>query len=543
MKKWWLFLLITLSMLMLSTDQNRFFRISKSLEMFADTYRVVNNQYVDKTDPNKLMRIAIDTMLKKLDPYTNYFSEAEMEQLRIGMKGGWDGIGVEITKHKGAVLINELVEGTPAHEKGIEIGDVLLSIDGVEITERKVKDIENLLHGKLGTQLTIKIKRPITGKEEEITLARTKVVKKNVPYHGMLNDTTAYIVLTTFTERAAANIADAFKELQEDYTPKQLILDLRDNGGGLLIEAVNICNLFVQKGLGVVSTRNKIADWDRSFRTLNQPIDTKIPIAILINGRSASASEIVAGALQDFDRALLIGRKSFGKGLVQNVKDIGYSSRVKLTTAKYYIPSGRCIQALEYEDGQAVKIADSLKTEFKTANGRVVYDGTGLFPDYEVAKPKESAIVKSLKKKLVFFAYANAFYAENDSIVSAADFEVTDALFEDFVSFIKKEKHTYVTSTERELKKIKAQAKREGHYDVLKPTLSKMEKQIVEDKAQDLKKHEAEIKRLLKEEIVSRYYFERGVIEARLSQDIDIDEAINLFADKKKFKSLLAPPK
>lgn len=541
MKKGWLFLIIAISVLALSTDQNRFFRISKSLEMFAESYRVVNNQYVDKTDPNKLMRIAIDTMLKKLDPYTNYFSEAEMEQLRIGMKGGWDGIGVEITKHEGNVLIKELVEGTPAHEKGIQIGDILLSIDGADIKSRKTKDIENLLHGKLGTELTIKIKRAVTGKEEEITLARTKVVKKNVPYHGMLNDTTAYIVLTTFTERAAANIADAFKELQEDYTPKQLILDLRDNGGGLLIEAVNICNLFIPKGLEIVSTRNKIADWDRSFKTLNNPIDTRIPISILINGGSASASEIVAGALQDFDRALLVGTKSFGKGLVQNVKDIGYSSRVKLTTAKYYIPSGRCIQALEYEDGTAVRIADSLKTEFKTASGRVVYDGAGLFPDYKVNKDKESALTVSLKKDLMFFGFANMFYAEHDSIVSAKEFEITDALFQEFIAYIKRKGHTYSTDTEKELKKITQQAKKEGHYDVIKPTLDKMESQLLADKSQDLQKYEEEIKRLLKEEIVSRYYFERGVIEARLSQDIDIDEAIKLFADKKKFKSLLEP--
>lgn len=536
----WLLLLLIGGGVALATS-GRFLKISQSMENFAAAYRIINSQYVDETDPNQLMRIGIDSMLGHMDPYTNYFSEAQMVQVKMGVKGGWDGIGIELTENDGQIVIKELVEGTPAEENDLRVGDVLLKIDGTILLDRKVEDVSQTLQGKAGTQVSIEVMRPSSGKIRQLTIERTKVTKKNVPYYGMLDDETGYIVLTTFSQRAGGNVQDAFKALQSEHNPKQVILDLRDNGGGYLIEAVNICNIFLDKGNEIVYTRAKIPEWDRSFKTLNAPIDTKMPLIVLMNGHSASASEIVAGALQDLDRAVLLGRNSFGKGLVQNTKDIGYSSKVKLTTAKYYIPSGRCVQALNYKDGVPVKVADSLRQEFVTKSGRKVYDGKGLEPDYKVKEVEKSVLLAALVNENLIFDYANMYREENDSIVAAKEFNLTDEAFNDFVLYATDKWLTYKTNTEKTLEKLEAQARKEGTYADLASHFKETKAKIQAEKARSFKENKTEVKEYLEQEIVGRYYYMTGQVENRLARDTDVAEAIKLFKDKARFEKLLQP--
>lgn len=534
--------LVALSLMFMATGGERYLKIAKSMEIFAEAYRIVNTDYVDETDPNLLMRIAIDSMMAGIDPYTNYFSEAQMERLRINYKGFWDGVGIEIIEHSGKIIVSAVVEESPASEADILVGDEILEIEGSSIKNKKVEDIEQTLHGKEGTLVSVKMRRPATDEEKIHNLTRGKIVRKNVPYYAMVDENTAYIVLTTFSERAGANVGDALKELQEKHKPKQVILDLRENGGGLLIEAVNLCNIFVNKGEEIVATRNKVADWDRPFPTLNNPVDTKIPLIVLINDRSASASEIVAGAIQDLDRGVLLGQRSFGKGLVQNTYDIGYNSKVKLTTARYYIPSGRCIQALEYKGGKSVEIADTLYKSFVTRRGRPVNDGGGLLPDYDVPKQAQSTIAKGLVSSKQIFDYATDYRAKHDSIVAAEQFRLSDADFDDFVQFLKKRNYTYKTNSEKAMDVMIANAKKDGNYEQLKASFDAMQKSIEDAKKQDIFKYKKEIVMLLEEEIVGRYYYEKGTIQLRLQRDVEVQEAIKLFGDSDKFSQLLAAP-
>jgi carboxyl-terminal processing protease len=536
----WLLLLLIGGGVALATS-GRFLKISQSMENFAAAYRIINNQYVDETDPNQLMRIGIDSMLGHMDPYTNYFSEAQMVQVKMGVKGGWDGIGIELTKNDGKIVIKELVENTPAEKNDLRVGDVLLKIDGTVLDDRKIEDVSQTLQGKAGTKVTVEVMRPSTGKVRELLIERTKVTKKNVPYYGMLDDETGYIVLTTFSQRAGGNVQDAFTALQAEHNPKQVILDLRNNGGGYLIEAVNICNIFLDKGNEIVYTRAKIPEWDRSFKTLNTPIDTKIPLIVLMNGSSASASEIVAGALQDMDRAILLGRNSFGKGLVQNTKDIGYSSKVKLTTAKYYIPSGRCVQALNYKNGVPVKVPDSLRQEFTTQSGRKVYDGKGLEPDYKVEEVKNSVLLNALIQENLIFDYANQYREEHDSIVAAKEFNLSDKAFNNFVLYATDKWLTYQTTTEKALEKLKKQAKQEGTYTALVNQFKQAKANLQAEKVASFEKNKTEVKEYLEQEIVGRYYYMTGQVENRLARDIDVAEAIKLFKDKERFEKLLKP--
>jgi len=526
----------------MATDGNRFVKLAQSMEIFSDAYRAVNEMYVDETDPNLLMRSAIDSMLASIDPYTNYFSEYQMEKTRINFKGFWDGVGFSIIEHNGKIVVSEVFEESAASSAGVFTGDELIAVEGTKVKGKALEDIEQSLHGKEGTQVSVTLRSRENGTEKDLSLTRSKIERKNVPFFDMIDENTAYIVLTTFTERAGGNIADALKELQKKHKPKQVILDLRDNGGGLLIEAVNICNLFVKKDQEIVSIRSKIKEWDRPFSTRENPIDLNIPLIVLINENSASASEIVAGAIQDLDRGILLGRKSFGKGLVQNVYDIGYNSKVKLTTARYYIPSGRCIQALDYRDGKGVLKTDTTSRQLLTKNGRKINDGGGLSPDVFVLSNDNSAVLKSLQNNKVIFDYANLYQAEHDSIQSAEKFQLTEAEFEDFLKYIKRPEIKFPIEAEKELDSCIAVAKSEGSFNLLKNSFDKLEKQLKNEKAKDLDKNRKLIKEALEEEIVLRYYYEKGKIQLRLKRDKDVQEAIKLFADEKRFKALLSAP-
>lgn len=541
--KWLLLLLVAGGFFALSTDANRLLKISQSMENFAQTYRIINYQYVDETDPNQLMRTAIDSMLGHLDPYTNYFSEAQMVRVKMGAKGGWDGIGIELGEIDGRAVVVEVIENTPAEKNKIQVGDILTEIDGTAIGDQPIEAVSQTLQGKAGTKVKVKFTREVTDTVLDLEIERAKVNKKNVPYYGMLDERTGYIVLTTFSQSAGANVEAALKALQEEHEPTQIILDLRNNGGGFLIEAVNICNLFVPKGNEIVYTRNKIAKWDRSFKTINNVVDRNIPLVVLMNGSSASASEIVAGALQDLDRAVLAGRNSFGKGLVQNTKDVGYSSKVKLTTAKYYIPSGRCVQALEYKNGKPVSIADSLRKEFETKNGRKVYDGKGLEPDFKIEAEKEPMIVQAANKEKLLFKFATKYYNEHDSIVAAKEFEITEKDYADFVKMATPIWNNYKTETEKTLDELEAQAKKEGSLQDLKTEIAAARAAIIKDKNVAFSQHKKELKEALEQEIVGRYYYMTGQVENRLARDKDVLEVLELLSDKDKFNELLAPSK
>lgn len=535
-----LLLVLSSSFFFLATDDNRYFEISKNMEIFANLYRSVNAHYVDEVDANQLMVNSIDAMLESLDPYTVFYSEAEVQNIRKAIIGTEHDIGIDVLKRGDEIVIRRVFKGTPAEEAGLKVGDVVLKVGGDEVRDRSAQEVEEAVSGQLGSMVQLTVLPAGQSKPVEHVLKCAKVTIPNVPYYGMVDEHTGYIVLSTFTENAGGNVAEAFKTLEEDYELKQVIIDLRDNGGGLLIEAINLCNIFIDKGREVVSTRNKIEDWDRSFKTPERAIDTDIPLIVLINDGSASASEIVAGAIQDFDRGLLVGRKSFGKGLVQNHRDVGYNSRIKVTTARYYIPSGRCIQALEYKDGKPIEIADSLRRVFKTKGGRTVYDGGGLKPDFKVKVATETGVAKDLVERHFIFDYATKYVSERDSIPPAIEFELGAADFQNFLAYLKSRNYTYTAESENALEALRQVSEADGYLASIDDEITGMQAAILEDEHHDLRRHEEEILRLLEKEIASRYYYERGRVEAGLRKDKDVRAAIDLFNNKTRYNNLLS---
>lgn len=524
-----------------STDYNKYFEISKNLEIFANMYKELNTAYVDEIDPAKLMRTGIDAMLESLDPYTNYISEAEMEGFKLQITGKYGGIGAGIrkTKEMDYVVITEPYEGFPAHKAGLQAGDMIVNIAGKSAKDKTTKEVSNILKGAPGDEVSFTVRRPGTPKDFEVTVTREEVKIPNVPYSGMIDDETAYVTLTTFSERAGKNVADALQKLQKDNDVKSVILDLRGNGGGLLKEAVNLSNVFIGKGEEVVTTRSRSVENDRSFRTLNKPMDLEVPLVVLIDASSASASEIVSGVMQDLDRGILIGQESFGKGLVQNTREVGYGSKLKLTTAKYYIPSGRCIQAVNYKDGKSTTIKDSLRTEFKTRNGRSVFDGAGVKPDIEVEIEELSNIARTLVRKNIIFDYATEYKQRNAEIAPAKEYAFSEADFKDFERFLNERDHSYDTASEKELKQLEEKAKKENYYDAIKTDLEAMTRKIDADKKKDLYKHKKQITHLLEQEIIKRYYFQKGSIEADLDGDPYIEAALKVLKDPNRYKSIL----
>ncbi|MEM6725206.1 MAG: S41 family peptidase [Bacteroidota bacterium] len=524
-----------------TTSYNKYFEISKNLEIFANLYREINTYYVDDVDPAALMRTGVDAMLESLDPYTNYISEAEMAGFRLQITGKYGGIGASIRTGKDFVIITEPYEGFPAHKSGLLAGDKILTVNGKSAKGKNTKQVSDILKGAPGDKVNISVLRP--GQEEpmKFEIVREEIKIPNVPYYGMIDENTGYIVLTTFSEKAGANVANALKELKSENDVKNVILDLRGNTGGLLKEAINVSNVFIDKGQEIVTTRGKIKDWDRGFKTLNQPVDLDIPLVVLINRVSASASEIVSGVIQDLDRGVLIGQKSYGKGLVQNTRDVGYNSKVKLTTAKYYVASGRCIQAVSYSDGEPIEVPDSLKTVFKTKNGRPVFDGGGVDPDLTVGIDRYGKITQALLRNNLIFDYATIYFQEYESIQPALDFSFSDADYDAFKSWLADKDYSYETESEKVLKKLRETVKEESYYDAVESSLADMESQMDSDKSKDLEKFKGEIKDLLEREIASRYYLAKGRIEVGLKNDEEIKEAIALFNDPARYQSILEP--
>ena len=519
-------------------DHDKLFEISKNIEIFTNLYQEINTHYVDDLNPSKMMRIGIDAMLEALDPYTNYISESEIEGYRYITEGKYKGIGADFIKIGDEVTVSAPLENSPASKAGLKAGDVLIAVDGKEVAGKRSSDVSRFLKGFPGTEVELTIKRPGSSGEQKLTLTRDEVKVENVPYSGMLNEEVGYLALTTFTRNAGRNVADAVKKLKEN-NPKMkgVVFDLRGNGGGLLAEAVNVSNVFVDKGELVVTTKGKVIDWDRSYKTLNKPVDTDMPLIVLIDKGSASASDIVSGVIQDLDRGVLIGQRSYGKGLVQNTQDVGYNSKVKMTIAKYYIPSGRCIQGVEYADGTPVNIPDSLRTPFKTRSGRKVLDGGGVKPDLYLDKTESERILNSLNRKHLIFDYVTQYCLKQETIAAVEDFHFEK--FDDFITYLDKKGFAYDTESEKILADLKEKARSEKYDETLKVEFAAIEKKIMQAKKDDLIEFKAAIVDQIEKEIAARYYYEKGKIQIGLRNDSEIKEAIDMVNNPEKYKRLL----
>jgi carboxyl-terminal processing protease len=508
------------------------FEITKNLEVFNSLYRELNVAYVDNTDPGELITVGIDAMLKSLDPYTVYIPESRIEDFRFMTTGQYGGIGSMIRTINDQVVIAEPYEGFPAMKAGLKAGDIVLKVDDRSIDGMDQEEITTILKGESGTKVNIMIMRPGMSDTIVYELTREDIKVPDVPYYGMLKDSTGYIKLNSFTQSAYKEVYAAYKKLDQDGMNK-LILDLRGNGGGLLREAINIVNMFVPKGEVIVETKGKNPEWDKVYKGLNQPIDLKEPLIVLVDGGSASASEIVSGSLQDFDRAVVVGDTTYGKGLVQQTKELDYNAKLKVTVAKYYIPSGRCIQKLNYanrdEDGVVEEVPDSLLLPYYTRNNRSVINGRGIIPDVEVKLPPFSKIAYTLYVENYIFNYATIYQLNHPEIAPASEFTISDKDYEDFRSWLASQDFSYTTEIEEDYNNLLDAAKEEDYYEELSSNLISLKTRIEERKAQDFTIYKSEIVELLNNEIVSRYYYQIGRIENTLASDPYIKEAMTIF--------------
>lgn len=520
----------------------RNFEISKNLNIYYTLFRELNLFYVDEIDPGDLVKKSMDAMLTSLDPYTTYISESEIEDFKLMTTGQYAGIGSLISKHGDEVIIAEPYEGFPAFKAGLKAGDVLLEINGTSVLKKGTEDVSNLLKGQANVPLTIKIKRPGSEKTMEKKLVRENIQLKSVPYYGMIADSVGYIYLNQFTNKAAGEVKVALSNLKEQ-NAKSIVLDLRGNPGGLLDQAIEIVNLFVNKGENIVSTKGKVSKWDKNYKATKNPVDAEIPIAVLVNRGSASASEIVSGALQDLDRGIVIGQRTFGKGLVQTTRNLTYNSKLKVTTAKYYIPSGRCIQALDYsnrnDDGSVGKIADSLITEYHTKNGRSVYDGGGVLPDLKIKSERYSSLTVNLIRNFMIFDYATLYANSHDEIADSKSFKLTDEEFTEFTKFIKEKKFDYKSESTDILDALKKSAKEEKYFEISTKEFDALAAKLSPDLDRDLTRFKDEISDLLAHDIVKRFHYQKGGIEYRLQEDKTINKAIKVLQDKNEYVGIL----
>lgn len=521
---------------------DRYFEIARNLDIFASLFKEVNMWYVDDINPNKTIRTGIDAMLGSLDPYTNFISEDEVEDFRTLNTGQYGGIGAvtRIIDHR--TVVTMVYENYPAYKNGLRIGDEVLKMDGIELSRLTLEEANHLMRGQVGTNIKLTVKRMGQKAPIDIEFKREKIKISNVPYYGMLSTEVGYIQLTEFTPDAGKEVKTALLALKEKGAT-QLILDLRGNPGGLLHEAVNICNLFIPKGKKVVDTKGKVEDNNITYETLNTPVDLDIPVAVIINRGSASASEIVAGTLQDYDRAVIIGERSFGKGLVQVPRQLSYNSQVKITTAKYYTPTGRCIQVLDYthrrEDGSVGSIPDSVKKEFKTSRGRTVYDGGGIEPDLAVEVIEPATITQVLYLQGFIFDYATEYAFHHPTLAEPKNFAMTDAEYGEFVTWMKSKPYTINSPADEELAQLVEEAKKEKYYDELKPQLDQIRQKLTETHKNELSFHKDQIKLWLEREIASRYYFEKGVVEVGFKSDNELKSAMAILNNQKEYKRIL----
>ena len=520
-----------------------YFEVSKNLDIFSTLFREVNVQYVDSIEPGKLMKKGIQAMLESLDPYTDFIPESEIEDYRFITTGQYGGIGAVIKLKGDYVVISEPYEGFPAQLADLRIGDEILEVDNKSVKGKKTDEVSKLLKGRPKTTVKMLIRREGEKNTIEKVLTREEIKVKNVPYYGMITDGIGYIKLRSFTENSGKNVGNALKELKEKGMLKGLVLDLRSNPGGLLSEAVNVSNVFVNKGQDIVMTRGRLKESEKKFKAINNAIDPDLPLVVLVNSSSASASEIVSGSLQDLDRGVVIGQRTFGKGLVQSTRSLSYNTQLRITTAKYYIPSGRCIQALDYThrnaDGSVGKIPDSLITEFKTNAGRKVYDGGGVLPDVPMERRQLTSIAASLVNKNLVFDFATRYHRTHATITEARQFKLTAAEFHDFEEYIADKEYDYTTLSEKSMEELKKNTEVEKYFNDVKPEFEALKTKLAHNKKEDVRKNKDEIIQLLEEEIVSRYYFQSGRVEASFEHDAEIQKAIEMLSNSSVYSSIL----
>lgn len=524
------------------------FEVSKNLDIFNALVKEMEMFYVDSIDIEKAVRRGIDAMLGGLDPYTEYIPEQEMETLKLITTGEYGGIGsyIRARSANGPVMIAEPNEGMPAALAGLKAGDVILSIDTVDVSKATNERVSELLKGVPNTKVVLTIRRPGEKKNRKVEIMRKQIQVKQVTWYGVMPDSVGYIYLKGFTDKSAQEVKEAFEDLKKNHGIKSLVLDLRNNGGGVLEGAVQIVGMFVPKGSEVISTKGKIKQWDRVYRTSTEPLDTVMPLAVLINGGSASAAEIVSGALQDLDRAVLVGQRSFGKGLVQSTRDLPYEGKLKVTMSKYYIPSGRCIQQLDYthrkEDGSVDVIPDSLTSVFYTSKGRPVRDGGGVRPEFEVKEPKIPTLMYYLATDTIFFDFITDWVLRHPQIPPVEEFALTAADFEALKAYAKEKNFTYDRQSEKVLKNLKEVAEFEGYLDGDSAAFKAMEGKLTPDLDRDFDRFKDEVMKLMASEIVKRYYYQSGELIQNLKDDEVLEKAVEVLGDPALYKATLSAP-
>jgi carboxyl-terminal processing protease len=523
-------------------DDDHLFEISKNMEIFGTLFQQLNKLYVDEPQPGQLMKTGIDAMLASLDPYTNYISAEEIEDYRYQTSGEYGGIGAQVRQIGNDFYISEPYEGFTAQKNGLKAGDKILEVNGTDVKGKTYEQLGKLLKGIPNTPVKLKVERPGELKPLEFNLVRDEVKVKNVPYYNMLPNNVGYIRLSGFMDGAANEVREALLDLKQRGATS-IVLDERGNPGGLLREAVGIVNLFVDKGQLVVAMRGRVKDWDKEYKTEATPVDLQIPLAVIVNAWSASASEIVAGSLQDLDRAVIVGQRSFGKGLVQQTLPLSYGSLFKVTVAKYYTPSGRCVQSIDYShrnaDGTLTRFNDSLITSFKTKNGRTVWDGLGVIPDVELPERNYSVLTDSLLAKNLFFHYATIYAQAHPAIDASDKFRMTDAEYDAFVAWVKTQNYNYVSKEEKDLLDYKKHAEKNNSFAMASGEYDALLKKVQSGKADDFTEFKPEIKVLLESEIASRYYYESGRVGASLKDDPELKKATEIVTDPKGWKSIL----
>ncbi len=522
---------------------DNYFEISKNLDIMTTMLRELDLHYVDTIKPGELMKTGIDAMLESLDPYTDYIPESEIEDFRFMTTGEYGGIGALIQKDSTKIEVAEPYEGSPAAKAGLKAGDQIISVDGIALAGKSTDDVGKLLKGQPGTQLKMMVLSPGSTAPVEKVLTREAIRVSNVPYYGKVADNIGYIRLSEFTEDAGKNVRNALVELKKNENLKGVILDLRGNPGGLLNEAIDVVNVFEPKNQLVVNTRGRMKEWNHMDLTTLDPVDTSIHVVVLVNSGSASASEIVCGTIQDLDRGIVIGTRTYGKGLVQLTRPLSYDAQLKFTIAKYYIPSGRCIQVLDYThrnaDGSVSKVPDSLKSAFRTKHGRVVYDGGGVEPDIKMDPHKYSAIAINLQTQYLIFNYATIYVQKHPALTEASAFSLTDAEYNDFVQYVRSRNFKYITKTDQLLKQLKESTQTENYYDDLKDAYAKIADDVDEAKKNDLIKNKDEIKVFLEEEIASRFFYDQGRIQVGLKNDKETEKGIAILNDAIRYDSII----
>lgn len=529
-----------------SKNESKNFEMNKNLDIFYGIVRELDQFYVDSIKPDKLIKSGIDAMLSTLDPYTNYITETDLDDFKFMTTGEYGGIGSLIAVKDGKVLISEPYEGLPAAKYGLKPGDIIMAIDGVSMDGKKVDDASGLLKGEANTEVKLTVKRFATGKTEDIRIKREKIQINSIAYANLVAPKIGYISISSFTDKTGDEFKTAFLDLKNKGM-ESLIIDLRGNGGGVMEEALKVVNYFVPKGEEILSTRGKLRQWDRIYKTTLEPLDTIIPIAVMVDQGSASASEIVSGALQDLDRAVIIGNRTFGKGLVQSARSLSYNGNLKVTTAKYYTPSGRCVQAIDYSrrnpDGSVGEIPDSLTSEFKTKNGRIVRDGGGIAPDIKTSVKTPPNILFYLVNDLILFDFANQYAAKHPQIASPKEFKLSDEDYNEFKAFVKSKDFKYDKQSEKILEKLKEVAKFEGYMDGAEEEFKALEGKLTHDLNRSLDTFRPDIEEFLSAEILKRYYYQKGATEYQLQFDDELKKTTDLLSNPKQIDDILTVKK